>query len=301
MSEKIKGFTNGEQFRETNHYSVTQKLFESLGLSPEVEIWTPTVGVNIAHLAKMKSIQQLGSEINSQVLSVTILGISTAEGPRDFQRLLKALGAGHISTTAVDISDGIFDAITQTEELDEIQCLLKDARTTGLADHSQDFVLRDHLGNCCPPEIDREIDQEVARILKPGGYSIVNITTSDLLLESPNREVVVFERSKEEFGNQIIKALQNNIYDLQQFKESFPEINSELLRGIILEIEPKKSFVVFGEDLQGHGEWFRTISDHKSLWQKDGFLLIEKSSRPGKDSHEPKLECLRHNVLLKKL
>ena len=300
MSEKIKGFTNGKQFREKNLYSITQKLFEQLGLSPEVEKWTPTVGVNIAHLARMKSIQQLGSEINGRALSVTILGISTTEGPRDFQRLLKALGAGHIATTAVDISDGIFDAIIQTKELDEIQCLLEDARKTGLASGSQDFVLRDHLGNCCPPEIDRAIDQEVSRILKPRGYSIVNITTSDLLLKSLDREVVVFERLKEEFGDRIIKALQNNIYDLQQFKD-FPEIKPEILRGMILEIEPEDSFVVFGEDLQGHGEWFRTFADHNSGWRRNGLTIVEEASRPGQDSHEPKLECLRHNVLLKKL
>jgi len=300
MTETIKGFTNGEQFRKANQYINTQNLFEQLGLTDEIENRTPTVGINIAHLAKMDSVQRLGEEITGQSLSTTILGISTAEGPRDFQRLLKGLGAGHISTTAIDISDGIFDEIRQSG-LDEITCLLRDARETGLPNNSQDINLRDHLGNCCPPEIDRAIDKEAARILKPNGISIVNITTSDLLLSSQKREKIPFLRLKDELGDRVIHALQNKIYDLEEFKEMFPEISSESLRGMILEIEPKRSFVVFGEDPQGHGEWFRSLGDHKKIWQRDGFEVVEINSRQGKDSHNPSLECLRHNVVLRKV
>ncbi len=299
MTEIIKGFTDGEQFRKANQYNKNQKRFEKSGLTPEMERVTPTVGINIAHLMKMESVQRLRGEITGQSLSTTILGISTAEGPRDFQRLLKGLGAGHISTTAIDISDGIFDQIRQTG-LDEVTCLLRDARKTGLPSNSQDINLRDHIGNCCPPEIDRAINREATRILKPDGISIVNITTSDLLLNSQQREKIPFLRLKDELGNKVIHALQNKIYDLEGFKEMFPEIDSESLRGMILEIEPKRSFVVFGEDPQGHGEWFRRLEEHKRIWQKDGFEIVEVATREGTDSHEPPLKCLRHNVVLRK-
>jgi len=131
MSEIIKGFTDGDQFRRANQYNENQKRFERWGLTPEMEKVTPTVGINIAHLIQMKSVKKLREEIVGQPLSATILGISTAEGPKDFQKLLKWLGAGHVSTIAIDISDGIFDEIRRTK-LDEITCLLRDARNTGL-------------------------------------------------------------------------------------------------------------------------------------------------------------------------
>ncbi|MBI5126853.1 hypothetical protein HZA76_00130 [Candidatus Roizmanbacteria bacterium] len=301
MSETIKitGFSDGHQFRNANRYIDTQKLFQELGLTNEVENRTPTVGVNVAHLARMDAVQGLNKDINGRDLSVTILGISTAEGPSDFQKLLKGLGASHISTTAIDISDGIFSEIAKTD-LDEVTCLLKDARETGLPGSSQDFNLRDHIANCCPPEIDREINAEAVKILKPGGISIVNITSSDLLSNSQGREVVDFFQLRSTIGEEIIRALQTNIYDLKELAEAFPEVDVESLRGLILEIEPGGSFVVFGEDEQGHGEWFRSIDDHKKLWKKDRFEIVEIATREGKDSHSPPLECMRHNVVLKK-
>ncbi len=299
MENKIKGFSDGHQFRDANRYIDTQNLFEKLGLSEEVENRTPTVGVNIAHLARMNSVQRLGNEINGCDLSVAVLGISIAEGPRDFQRLLKGLGGGKISTTAVDLSDGIFADI-EASGLDDVQCFLRDARTTGLETSSQDFNLRDHIGNCCPPTIDRQIDAEASRILKTGGTSIVNITTSDFLIESQSREVINFNDLRASLGEDILEALKNNIYDLKELGEAFPEINAESLRGLIMEIESNRSFVVFGEDEQGHGEWFRTLEDHKRTWEEDGFEIVEIASRRGKDSHIPPLECERHNVVLRK-
>lgn len=297
---RIKGFSDGHQFRASNKYIDTQKLFEQLGLNDEVENRTPTVGVNIAHLAKMDSVQGMSQIISGRDLSITVLGISTAKGPSDFQKLLKGLGAGRVFTTAVDISDGIFEEIEQTG-LDQVQCLLIDARNTGIAESSQDFNLRDHIGNCCPPEIDRQIDKEAARILKDDGFSIVNITTSDFLHESTERKVIGFEEVRLGLGEDIIQGLRNSIYDLKELKEDFPHLETESLRGLILEIEPDRSFVVFGEDEQGHGEWFRSLDDHKVGWEADGFEIVEIASRRGKDSHNPPLECERHNVILRKL
>lgn len=299
MKSEIKGFSSGREFRDSNRYVDTQKLFNQLGLSDEVENRTPTVGVNVAHLAKMNSVVQLGEEINRRDLSVTILGISTVEGPSDFQRLLKGLGAGKVITTAIDISDGIFTEI-ENSGLDEVQCLLKDARETDLVSHSQDFNLRDHIGNCCPPDIDREIDMEASRILKSGGIAIVNISTSDLLAQSEERNIISFNDLNNILGAEIINALQKNIYDLIELKNAFPEVDPESLRGSILEIESEQSFVVFGEDEQGHGEWFRTLDDHIKTWKDHGFEVVEVASRSGKDSHNPPLLCERHNVVLKK-
>lgn len=302
MSEQLKitGFSDGHQFRKANRYVDTQELFKKLGLTNEVENRTPTVGVNIAHLARMGAIQQLTQEINGRELSVAILGISTVEGPGDFQKLLKSLGAKRVSTTAIDISNGIFSEIESTE-LDEVQCLLKDARDTGLIGESQDFNLRDHIGNCCPPEIDRQIDREASRILKLGGISIVNITTSDHLEESQGRIIVDFERAKDDLGEKVIEGLLSNIYDLKELQTAFPNLETEVLRNLILEIEPNRSFVTFGEDEQGHGEWFRTLEDHQKTWIQNGFNIVEISSRKGLDSHNPPLVCQRHNVVLKKI
>ncbi len=293
------GYANINQFRQANQYDSTQKLFESLGLTEEVENKTPTVGVNIVHLAQMKSVQALSSEAMGQALKVAILGISTVEGPRDFQRLLKGLGAQKVSTVAIDLADGIFDKIRQSG-LDEVDCLQKDARETGLPDKSQDFVLRDHLGNCCPPEIDRAINQEVARITKPRGIAIVNITTSELLAESQGRSLIPFDRLINEVGEEVVKAFQTHVYDLEDLKREFPDFNAESLRGVVIEIEPGGSFVVFGEDEQGHGEWFRPLADHLISWRENGFNLVEMKSREGWDSHNPPLRCQRHNVVLRR-
>ncbi|HCC30796.1 MAG TPA: hypothetical protein DEQ03_12220 [Marinilabiliales bacterium] len=299
MFEEFKGYSDGHQFRLTNRYLDTQKLFEILGLSEEVENRTPTVGVNIAHLAKMWSIQSSSREITGKDLNVTILGISSAKGPKDFQRLLKGLGAGRVSTVAVDISDGIFEEIKQSG-LDEIQCFQRDARETSIPANSQDFVLRDHIGNCCPPAIDRAIDEEAFRILKPRGIAIVNITTSDEIQQSEGRVTIPFSASLSNLGSVMISAFQQRIYDLDELKRFMPVEEAEQLRGTIIGIEENDSFVVFGEDQQGHGEWFRTWQDHIQTWQRHGFHNVEVQSRRGLDSHDPPLKCVRLNVVLQK-
>lgn len=296
MTEKIKGYTNGDQFRKANNYDQTD-IKRKLGLPVGDE--TPTVGTNIDILKKMESINNLGKEFGEKGVKAIILGLSSKEGPLDFEDLLKKLGTEAISMVALDITDSIFKDILKLRP--DTLCVQADARNTPFEDNSFDIVLRDHLGNCCPPEIDRAINQEVARILKPEGVSIVNITTSDLLLNSPGRDRVFYDQLKSEVGDEAILALQNKIYDLEEFKKIFPEINSKTLRGTILEIEPEKSFVVFGEDQIGHGEWFRTLEDHKKIWERDCLEIAGIATRQGKDSHNPPLECLRHNVVLRKI
>lgn len=300
--ERIKGYSSGKDFRHTNEYEETQKLHESSIPVDEIDKGghTPTVGINLEFITRMHSVRWLSEEVRDKNLSVAILGISTVEGPADFQRLLKSLGANRISTTAIDISNGIFTDIEQSG-LDEVTCLQRDARETSLPEASQDLNLRDHIGNCCPPAIDREIDREAARILKPGGIAVVNITTSDLLARSQARTVINFDQASGLFGEEITRALQTEIYDLIDLKRKFPMLNTELLRGKIIEIEPNGSFVVFGEDEQGHGEWFRRLDDHILTWEQDSFEIIEIKTREGTDSHKPPLECLRHNVILRKL
>jgi len=299
MSE-FKGYTDGHQFRIANQYTDTQKLFETLGLTDAVESRTPTVGVNVAHLARMDAVQQLSMNVKEKErVNTTILGISTAEGPGDFEKLLHGLGAKHVVTTAIDISDGIFERIEQWG-LDEVACLQRDARETGLADATQQIVLRDHIGNCCPPDIDRGIDQEAARILEEGRIAIVNITTSDLLPLSPGRASVSFAQLQNLIPQEMLQALQTSIYDLDEVRQLFPQISFDDMRGKIIEIEPGGSFVVFGEDAQGHGEWFRRLDDHKATWEQHGFEVVEIATREGTDSHNPPLQCMRHNVVLRK-
>lgn len=298
--EQIAGYTHADEFRVSNQYANTEQLFIKQGLTKAVENKTPPVCVNIAHLSTMKSIQELQEEFSRKALNVAILGISSATGPKDFQNLMKGLGASHVCTTAIDISDGIFAEVVETG-LDEIHCWERDARDTGLPSSSQDLALRDHLGNCCPPNVDRAISIEVGRIVKPGGISIVNITTSDLLLKSEGRNFVAFKELQAALGHDIVEALQNQVYDLEELAAMFPIIDTTPLKGVLLEIEPNGSFVVFGEDQQSHGEWFRSLENHMLSWQQTEFEVVEIKSREGLDSHIPPLKCRRHNVVLRKL
>jgi hypothetical protein len=298
MSIEILGFSDPDEFRENNQYKKSEKSFN--GLSDNDGNETPPLCVNIAHLSTMESLHGLKEEFGGKSLRVAILGISSARGPKDLQDLLKSLGVNHVSTIALDLSDGVFAEI-ETSNLDEVHCLIGDARNTGLLDCNQDLVLRDHLGNCCPPNIDRAINFEVNRIVKPGGISIVNITTSDFLTKSKGRVFVSFRLLAKNFGPNLIQALKDQIYDLEGLMDLFPNIDPNMLRGSLLEIEPNRSFVVFGEDKQGHGEWFRSLEDHLFAWQQTGFEILEIKSREGFDSHNPPLKCKRHNVVLKKL
>lgn len=294
------GYSDVKAFRETNQYVETEELFRQLGLTTEVENRTPPVAVNIAHLARMDSVQRLSIDVEGRDLCVTILGLSSAQGPKDFERLLKGLGAGFIKTTVVDISDGIFDDVKKSG-LDEVSCIQTDARNSGIETESQDFILRDHIGNCCPPEVDRIISMEASRILRYGGISILNITTSELLALSLNRGIVTFKRLSELVGADVISGLRQHVYDLNDLKETFPrQEDIDLFRGFLIEIEEGGSFVVFGEDLQGHGEWFRAIREHILFATQHGMELKEMKSRIGWDSHTPPLKCFRHNIIFEK-
>jgi hypothetical protein len=299
MSEQFKGYTDAHEFRVSNQYTETERLFQALGLSQMVEDRTPTVSVNVAHLAHMTCIQNLKSEIVNRDLRVAILGLSSSEGPRDFQRLLKSLGAKRISTTALDISDGIFADVCKSG-LDDVLCLERDARNTSLENETQDFVLRDHLGNCCPPQIDRTINGECLRILRKKGIAVANITTSELLFNSQGRKILKLDQLKKLLPVEAITDLAQRIYDLDELKKTLPNLNLEFLRGALIEIESNDSFVVFGEDPQGHGEWFRLLSNHVKMWNESGFEIMEIKTREGNDSHSPPLRCRRHNVVLRK-
>ena len=295
----IKGYNDADQFRLANRYVNTEALFSKEGLTEEVENQTPPVCVNIAHLNEMTSIKDMGKEFYNKHLNVTILGISSARGPKDLQDLLKNLGAGKVTTTAIDISDGIFTEVAKMG-LDELICFQQDARSTGLPNLSQDLVLRDHLGNCCPPEIDKAINTEVGRIVKPNGISVVNITSGDLFRQSVDRDIIKFEQLNPLLGEVTVSALQNSVYDLFELAVFLPNIDLSGLRGKILEIGQNENFVVFGEDDQGHGEWFRKLDDHVIEWQRTGFNIMEIQSREGWDSHDPSLRCHRHIAVLKK-
>ena len=295
----IKGYNDADQFRLANRYVNTEALFSKEGLTEEVENQTPPVCVNIAHLNEMTSIKDMGKEFYNKHLNVTILGISSARGPKDLQDLLKNLGAGKVTTTAIDISDGIFTEVAKMG-LDELICFQQDARSTGLPSLSQDLVLRDHLGNCCPPEIDKAINTEVGRIVKSNGISVVNITSSDLLQQSIDRDIIKLEHLNSVLGKVIVSALQNSVYDLSELAIFLPNLDLSGLKGKILEIGQNENFVVFGEDDQGHGEWFRKLNDHIMEWQRNGFNIMEIQSREGWDSHNPPLRCHRHIAVLRK-
>lgn len=298
MKER-RGYTDNQAFRSHREYEDTEDLFIRHGLTDEVENKTPPVCVNIAYLSQMDTITTLKSELTGRAVNVAILGISSARGPKDFQNLLKSLGTSYVSTTAIDISDGVFSHV-EAAGLDEVICLERDARETGLLENSQDFVLRDHLGNCCPPNIDRAINIEAGRIVKSSGLSIVNITTSDLLANSMGRKFLPFRELEGLVSNEAIEALKDKIYDLAEFERQFPEIAIQQLRESIVEIEPENSVVVFGNDELGEGEWFRTLDSHLNQWRKTGFDVLEIKSRVGNDSHNPPLVCHRHNVVMRK-
>ena len=298
---RIVGYTSGKEFRDTNRYVNTEEMFRQLGLTDEVENRTPPVAVNIAHLATMDAVQRLADEFMGRNLNVAILGISSASGPKDFERLVKSLGADFVSTVAVDISDGIFADI-EASEMDNVSCLQKDARETGIETETQDIVLRDHIDNCAPPKVSEAIDQETARISKPNGIAIVNVTTREELLKSVDRSFIPFDQLVEAVGEEVIKALQEEIYDLVELRKKFPQLDNSLisqLQGRLLEIEPQGTIAVFGEDGIGHGEWFPKLERLVDTWQSDGFEIVGLKSRVGLDSHNPPLKCRRHNVILR--
>lgn len=288
----------GQGLRNSSGYKDTQRLIEEGGLSAAVLNKTPPVGLNLRLITEMPTISSLRAELENRPIRATILGLAIADGVPDFQKFLgSALGTEWNSLSVIDIDDTILQQVDQFD-LQGVTTHCIDARNTGIDARSQDLVLRDHLGNCCPPVIDRQVDQEASRITRPGGLSIVNITTSDLLLDSRNRDFIPFRQVTDILGATTVEALQSHIYDLSQLKREF-DGNFEPLRGKLIEIEPDSSFVVFGEDPNGHGEWFRSLTDHKKLWENDGFEIVDMKMREGDDSHDPPLRCRRFNIILR--
>jgi len=292
----------GRGLRKTSGYEETRARMDHEGLSEELLNRTPPVGLNLQLLSEMPGIHLLAHRINRRPISVAMLGLASVDGVEDTERFV-----GHALNTTlrdfhvVDIDEDIINEVSrlkQEKTLSRVLPRLMDARHTGLSDASVDIVIRDHTGNCCPPNIDREIDAETVRILKPGGTSIVNITTSELLPTSESRQVIDLSRGTRR-STAVTDALQNRIYNLAQFKREFGT-EMESMRGKLVEIEHPGGFVVFGEDPDGHGEWFRGLGDHISLWQRLGFAMSDLKSRFGNDSHSPPLMCMRHNIVLTK-
>lgn len=292
----------GQGLRKTSGYEETRARMEREGLSDELLNRTPPVGLNLQLLSEMSGIHLLSQRINRRPVSVAMLGLASVDGVEDTERFIKhALNTTLDDFHVVDIDEDIIAKVSRLKReksLSHVNPLLIDARHTGLADRSVDIVIRDHTGNCCPPNIDREIDAETARILKLGGTSIVNITTSELLPASENRQVIDLSHGARR-STAVTDALQSRIYDLTQFKREFGQ-DMESMRGNLIEIEHPGGFVVFGEDPNGHGEWFRGLGDHMNLWQRLGFMVSDLKSRFGSDSHTPPLMCMRHNIVLTK-
>lgn len=289
----------GRGLRETSRYAETRARMDT-DFDGALD-QTPPVGLNLRLLSEMTGIRHVADRIGKRPVTVAMLGLASIDGISDTEKFVQqslntTLDAFHV----VDIDpDIIGEAQRMKQDTGRIRLFphLIDARHTAFPDGSVDVVIRDHTGNCCPPEIDREIDRETARILKPGGTSIVNITTSDLLPESPGRSVVRFTNGRVR-GTGIAEALRTRIYNLAQLVTEHGA-DKESLRGKLLEIEPD-GFVIFGEDADGHGEWFRRLTDHVAHWAGLGFQLIDIRSRSGNDSHNPPLRCLRHNIVLTK-
>ncbi|MFH0943137.1 MAG: hypothetical protein V1810_03115 [Candidatus Beckwithbacteria bacterium] len=300
----------GEEFaaglRESSGYDQTQILIETEGITSEVLNRTPPVGLNLRLLVEMPIMNELKKEFKERPILAAILGIAIPDGVPDFQLFLKtAFNSCWSSLFVLDIDSVILDEVNRLE-LPGVITRETDARLTQIETDTLDIVLMDHLGNCCPPVIDRQIQQEAHRILRPGGIAIVNITTSELLNLSLGRKKLPFSQVRDIMGNDGIKSLQTEIYDLAQLNRKFNTNFDFILRGPILEIEQDcpESVVIFGENEIGHGEWFRPLNDHlkqwKTTWDWD-FDILEIKSREGNDSHNPPLRCFRHNIVLRKI
>jgi len=288
----------GDEFHDgldqTAKYDKTRKRIDEEGITSEVLDETPPIGLNLMLLSEMPIIQSLHNKLQGKSLTASILGLSSIDGVCDFQRFINESLQAHV--VCLNVVEIAHEMLSEVDELGlpNVKTHLRDARETKFADGSQDIVIRDHLGNCCPPEIDRRIGEETARILKPGGIAIVNITTSEILPLSEGREIIPFNEQDKR-----LEPMREEIYDLAQLKKEV-DPQAEDLRGALVEIEPDKSFVIFGEDENGHGEWFRTLDDHISSWGKDGFEVLDMQTREGDDSHEPPLKCRRQIVVLRK-
>lgn len=293
---------SAQALRESSKYSDTQKIFTQQGLTAEVLNQTPPVGLNLLLLQEMPIMKNIKDIFNGQLINSAILGIAIADGVPDFDKFLQtALGCKWRELTVFDLDPNILHKVQDLaikNKLSSVNIIQKDVRHTELDANSLHLTLRDHIDNCCPPGISRGIQPEVARITSPGGISIVNITTSESLSNS-NKEIISFNKLSSILASNTMNSLQQEIFTLSELKINHGD-HLEAMRGKILEIEPNGSFVIFGEDQVGHGEWFRKLEDHQQSWFNSGFDIIGMKIRVGQDSHIPPLSCLRHNVVLQK-
>ncbi|OGJ38351.1 MAG: hypothetical protein A2383_03780 [Candidatus Pacebacteria bacterium RIFOXYB1_FULL_39_46] len=295
----------GQSLRQHAQYENTQQRVieaERQGINLEDIAGTPPVGLNLRLLLqKESSVAILRENLEQKPIDAAIFGLAIVEGVPDFQKFLQTtLETNWNQLSVIDIDSDILKAVDE-KQFQQVTTLHQDARQTSLHEASQQLVLRDHIDNCCPPAISRSINEEVTRVLDEDGVAIVNITTSDELTKSLDREIISHHQLQTILpSSEAVHALQTRIFDLNQLKEEFGE-HLEFLRGKIVEIEPEgESFVVFAEDESGHGEWFRSFNDHLKTWEKDGLIIADMQDRIGIDSHQPPLSCHRHIVLLTK-
>lgn len=294
------GHETGKGLRETSRYEQTQQAIDTGGITDDVLNKTPPIGLNLELLAQdSEALGFLQQKFANRNFETGVLGLAISAGVRNVRDFLTEKVGSHRGIINVfDIDEEIISEVSQLHGADVIP-KLRDARDTGLSSESQDLVIRDHLGNCCPPAIDEAIDAEVARILKPGGIAIVNITTSELLSKSQGRDIVRFDSLHRLVENSLlVERLQEDCYNLKQLIDEQPFL--EVLRSKLVEIQECESFVVFGEDSIGHGEWFRSFKSHQELWERDGFVVKKILQRDGTDSHTPPLQCRRQSVILEK-
>jgi SAM-dependent methyltransferase len=309
IQNSLTGGESARGLRERNRYEETELKMQVDGFTDELNTETPPVAINLVKWQEDTiMVEKLQKELEGKQIHIAVFGIATASGIRSI--LDFAANVVHASQTqlfAIDINQDILKEVDALG-LPNVITLHEDARNLSLPPDSVDLVIRDHIGNCCPPEVDRAVDKEAVRILRNGGLSITNITTSEILTQSENRIMIPFAELTQRLGEDVVLGLQTTFFDLEDIARS-TGMNTELLRGLFLEIESGSSFAIFGSgesdlkdnlDLIGHGEWFRTITDHIKTWISDGFVIEDIRSKNGTDSHVPKLSCLRHIVLLKK-
>jgi len=308
ITDNFVGGDSANGLRERNNYEVTENKMQCEGFNPDIE--TPPVALNLRKLQEDDAmVEKLQHELDDKPIRIAVFGIATAHGIQSILDFTEnVVHAKQPELFAIDINGEILKKVDALR-LPNVRTLHEDAQNTSLEAGSVDLLIRDHMGNCCSPSIDRSANKEAVRILRKNGLSITNITTSELIRLSAERTIVPFETVSKELDKSSLQKLQTEFFDLSDIARS-SDIETEKVRGLLLEIERGGSFAIFGSgksdidenvDIIGHGEWFRTLNDHINTWTSDGFEIEDIRSRSGKDSHVPKLACLRHIVLLKKI
>lgn len=294
------GESFGSGLRETSQYDDTELAFITHGLIEAVLNQTPPVGLNLRILIEQmpEAMSQL-NQLLPEDIRVALFGLAIVDGIHDTMKLIDQIGEKNlVELDVVDIDRDIIDKVDVLKEA-RVKTFHQDATSTSLPEASLDLIIRDHLGNCCPPFMYQTIEKEVARVLAESGLSLVNITTSEKLLSSLGRKHISLSELEMKISSEAIEALRSRVFTLEQLKQEFPQFELEQLRSCLLEIMPN-SFVIFGEDQLGHCEWFSSLEWQTRLWQENGFEILDHHLREGQDSHHPALECQRHIVLLKK-